>query len=127
MPKGVVLTTPNTLIAGLRPLRSSWQQETLAESAREVQKLGAELYDRLRAMTGHMEAFQRSLSSRVEAYNKAVGSLESRGLVSARRFPVSGSWVARPRRSASWPRRGSSAASPGRRATTRTRAWDRPS
>ena len=67
-----------------------WQQETLAESAREVQKLGAELYDRLRVMTGHMQTLQRSLTSSVEAYNKAVGSFESRVLVSARRFPSLG-------------------------------------
>ena len=67
--------------------RFGWQQETLAESAREVQKLGAELYDRLRVMTGHMQTLQRSLTSSVEAYNKAVGSLESRVLVSARKFP----------------------------------------
>ncbi len=53
----------------------------------QVQQLGAELYERLRTMTGHMQSLQRSLTSSVEAYNKAVGSLESRVLVSARKFP----------------------------------------
>ena len=70
-----LLTTPITLIALLRTVALGWQQETLAENAREVQKLGAELYDRLRVMTGHMQTLQRSLTSSVEAYNKAVGSL----------------------------------------------------
>jgi DNA recombination protein RmuC len=83
----VVLATPNTLVAALRTIALSWQQETLAENARQVQQLGAELYDRLRTMTGHMQALQRSLTSSVEAYNRAVGSLESRVLVSARKFP----------------------------------------
>ena len=66
------------------------RQETLAESAREIQKLGAELYDRLRVMSGHMQTLQRSLGSTVEAYNRAVGSFESRVLVSARKFPSLG-------------------------------------
>jgi DNA recombination protein RmuC len=87
MANGVLLTTPVTLIALLRTVALGWQQETLAENAREVQKLGAELYDRLRTMSGHLQSLQRSLSSSVDAYNKAVGSLESRVLVSARRFP----------------------------------------
>jgi DNA recombination protein RmuC len=85
--KGIVLATPNTLVAALKTIALSWQQETLAENAREVRQLGAELYERLRTMTGHMETLQRSLSSTVEAYNKAVGSFESRVLVTARKFP----------------------------------------
>jgi DNA recombination protein RmuC len=88
--KGVVLATPNTLFAHLRTIAISWQQETLAENAREVRSLGAELYDRLRTMTGHMQSLQKSLGSTVEAYNRVVGSLESRVLVSARKFPSLG-------------------------------------
>ncbi len=90
MANGVLLTTPVTLIALLRTVALGWQQETLAQSAREVQKLGAELYDRLRVMSGHMQTLQRSLTSSVEAYNRAVGSFESRVLVSARKFPSLG-------------------------------------
>ena len=87
MSSGVLLTTPTMLIALLRTVAFGWQQETLADNARQVQQLGAELYDRLRTMTGHLQSLQRSLTSSVEAYNKAVGSLETRVLVSARKFP----------------------------------------
>jgi DNA recombination protein RmuC len=52
--------------------------------------LGAELYERLRTMSAHMQKLQRSLTASVAAYNDAVGSLESRVLVSARRFPALG-------------------------------------
>jgi DNA recombination protein RmuC len=83
----IVLATPNTLVASLRTIALSWQQDRMAENAREVRQLGAELYERLRTMTGHLQSLQRSLTSSVESYNKAVGSLESRVLVSARKFP----------------------------------------
>ena len=85
--RGIVLATPNTLVAALKTMALSWQQETLAENAREVRQLGAELYERLRTMTGHMQSLERSLTSSVDAYNKAVGSFESRVLVTARKFP----------------------------------------
>jgi len=90
MASGVLLTTPVTLIALLRTVALGWQQETLADNAREVQRLGAELYERLRVMSGHLATLQRSLTASVEAYNKAVGSFESRVLVSARKFPSLG-------------------------------------
>jgi DNA recombination protein RmuC len=77
-------------VAALRTIALSWQQETLAENAREVKELGAELYERLRTWTGHMQSLQKSLSSSVDAYNRAVGSLESRVLVTARKFPSLG-------------------------------------
>jgi DNA recombination protein RmuC len=88
--KRVILATPNTLVAALRTIALSWQQETLAENAREVKELGTELYERLRTWTGHMQALQKSLTSSVDAYNRAVGSLESRVLVTARKFPTLG-------------------------------------
>jgi DNA recombination protein RmuC len=90
MANGVLLTTPTMLIALLRTVAFGWRQESLAENAREVQKLGAELYERLRTMSSHMQRLQRSLTASVVAYNDAVGSLESRVLVSARRFPALG-------------------------------------
>jgi DNA recombination protein RmuC len=90
MANGVLLTTPTMLIALLRTVAFGWRQESLAENAREVQRLGAELYERLRTMSSHMQRLQRSLAASVTAYNDAVGSLESRVLVSARRFPALG-------------------------------------
>jgi DNA recombination protein RmuC len=90
MANGVLLTTPTMLIALLRTVAFGWRQESLAENAREVQRLGAELYERLRTMSSHMQRLQRSLTASVAAYNDAVGSLESRVLVSARRFPALG-------------------------------------
>jgi DNA recombination protein RmuC len=90
MANGVLLTTPTMLIALLRTVAFGWRQESLADNAREVQKLGAELYERLRTMSSHMQRLQRSLTASVSAYNDAVGSLESRVLVSARRFPALG-------------------------------------
>jgi DNA recombination protein RmuC len=90
MANGVLLTTPTMLIALLRTVAFGWRQESLAENAREVQRLGAELYERLRTMSTHMQKLQRSLTATVAAYNDAVGSLESRVLVSARRFPALG-------------------------------------
>jgi DNA recombination protein RmuC len=90
MANGVFLTTPTMLIALLRSVAFGWRQETLAENAREVQKLGSEMYERLRTMSTHLQRLQRSLTASVSAYNDAVGSLESRVLVSARRFPELG-------------------------------------
>jgi DNA recombination protein RmuC len=86
----VLLTTPTSLIALLRTIAFGWQQEDLSANAREVQQLGADLYDRLRIMGGHLGRLHKSLTSSVEAYNDAVGSLESRVLVTARRFPELG-------------------------------------
>jgi DNA recombination protein RmuC len=90
MANNVLLTTPTLLIAVLRAAAFGWRQEKLADSARKVQTLGAELYDRLRTMTTHMQTLQRSLTASVTAYNKAIGSFESRVLVSARQFPELG-------------------------------------
>ena len=90
MANGVLLTTPTMLIALLRTVAFGWRQEQLAENAREVQHLGAEMYERLRTMSSHLQRLQRSLTASVTAYNDAVGSLESRVLVSARRFPALG-------------------------------------
>lgn len=84
--RGIVLATPTTLIAMLRAIAYSWKQAALADSAAEVFKLGRELYDRLGTMGGHFDRVGRSLNSTVKAYNDALGSLETRVMVSARRF-----------------------------------------
>ena len=82
----VLLATPTTLIALLRTVAHGWQQEALAENAREVQDMGRELYKRLATFGEHMARTGRSLSGAVESYNKAVGSLERNVFPQARRF-----------------------------------------
>ena len=84
--KNVVLATPSTLIALLRTVAQGWQHEVLNAQAHEVQRLGQELHARLGSMAGHLERVGRSLNASVVAYNQAMGSLEGRVLVSARRF-----------------------------------------
>jgi DNA recombination protein RmuC len=82
----VVPATPTTIIAMLKTVAYAWSQETVAESVREVQRLGRELYDRLGKVAAHVDALGRSLTSSVASYNRAVGSLETRVLVTARKM-----------------------------------------
>jgi DNA recombination protein RmuC len=64
----------------------AWTQQRLADNAREIHALGRDLFERLGTMSGHLDRLGRSLNAAVSAYNRAVGSLENRVLVSARRF-----------------------------------------
>ena len=82
----VVLATPATLVALLRTIAFSWRQEALTQHAVEVHRIGRELYSRLAGLADHLSKVGSSLNGAVTSYNRAVGSLESRVLVSARRF-----------------------------------------
>jgi DNA recombination protein RmuC len=82
----VVLATPTTLIALLRTVAHGWSHEALADQAREIHQLGRELHGRIGSLSGHLDQVGRSLNAAVGHFNSAVGSLESRVLVSARRF-----------------------------------------
>ncbi len=82
----VHIATPTTLVTMLRTAQYAWQQEALSENARAVFDLGRELYDRISVMGRHMDGLGRELTKSVSAYNQAVGSLESRVLVTARRL-----------------------------------------
>ncbi len=82
----VVLASPSTLMILLRTVAMTWQQETIAESAREVSDLGRGLYKRLATMGGHFTRLGKSLDGAVKSYNETVGSLERQVLPQARRF-----------------------------------------
>lgn len=86
----VLIATPTTLMALVKAIAYGWQQERMTRSAAEVQRVGKEIYERLGIFAGHLEKVGRALGQSVDSYNRAVGSLESRVLASARKFEALG-------------------------------------
>ena len=86
----VIFASPTTLIALLQAAAAGWREETIAESAREISEQGRLLYDRLATMGGHFGNLGKRLGKAVEAFNETLGSLETRVLPTARRFPELG-------------------------------------
>jgi DNA recombination protein RmuC len=86
MTRKVHIATPTTLVTMLRTAQYAWQQAALSDNARAVFDLGRELYERISGLGKHVDGLGKALTNAVTAYNRTVGSLESRVLVSARKL-----------------------------------------
>ncbi|MYA42145.1 MAG: DNA recombination protein RmuC [Gemmatimonadetes bacterium] len=86
MQRKVVIATPSTLMALLKAVAMGWREAQIAEEAARIAGLGQELHDRINTFANHINDMRTSLTRTVESFNKSIGSLESRVLISTRRF-----------------------------------------
>jgi DNA recombination protein RmuC len=93
--QNVMLATPTSLVALLKTVAYGWRQTVLADNAAEIRRLGEDVYKRLAVFGEHLGRLGKSLGSSVDAFNKAVGSLEQQVMPAARRFPDLGLRVSR--------------------------------
>jgi DNA recombination protein RmuC len=82
----VIIAGPSAFLPLARTVASMWRQQKLTEDAREVGKLGKEMYERLATAATHLKRVGGGLNSAVDNYNKFLASFEGRVMVSARRF-----------------------------------------
>lgn len=85
--QGVALASPVSLWSTLKTVAYTWTQQEVSEQAHELFRLGNQLYERLSTLSGHANDMRNALDKTVSAYNRFAASLESRVLVTARRFP----------------------------------------
>jgi len=86
MEKGVIIATPTTLIALLRAIAYGWRQERIEKNAQQIAKLGRELYSRFQPFLDHAGKTGSALSQAVNSFNGMVRSLDSRVMVSIKKF-----------------------------------------